>query len=240
MRIEQLMKFFYTRSIVAILLLAGVACADDTATLRVAGDAAFGAADYAKAVEIYEKILPTLTDKDAASAMAERLRFAKRQLELAKLAPRPAATQPVKPTTAPTTAPARTLHAAPQPGETREMTLHELGNFEFSEDDDAKIPEDVEKLTGLKVKIPGQMVPIDQSGKIQNFMLVNDLMSCCYGTTPKLQNIALVHLPAGKWIAPSSERLVIEGTLKVAVKKEDGFVVTLFEIQATSIKFAAQ
>lgn len=230
----------------ALMWLTGAAStarAEDLAVLRVAADTAFAAADYPKAIALYEKILPTLSDPSSADAMAERIRFARRQLELARLA----TTQPTvanAPATAPTTAPAadgaRIPHVPPKPGETRELTLHELGNFEYSQDDDAQIPEDVQKLSGMKIRIPGQMVPIDQTGKITRFLLVNDLMSCCYGTAPKLQHVALVLLPNGKFIPPTTERLMIEGTLTVKVKKEDGIVISLFEIEPSSIKFAAQ
>ena len=152
-------------------------------------------------------------------------------------------TQPAavaSPTGVVTSASGRTPHARPADGQTLDTTLHDLGNFEYNEDDDKTIPADVRKLDGVKVKIPGVMIPLDQAGRVTKFMLCNDMMSCCYGTAPKLQNVALVELPKDKYIAATTDRLSIEGTLHVSVKRDDGFVLSIFEITPTSIKPAVE
>ena len=152
----------------------------------------------------------------------------------------PAATQPFTATGVVTAAASRTHHSRPDGGKTLDISLHELGNFEYDEDDDKTIPADVRKLDGVKVKIPGVMIPLDQAGRVSRFMLCNDMMSCCYGTAPKLQNVAYVTLPKDKYIAATTDRLSIEGTLHVNVRRDDGFVLSIFEIDASSIKAAAE
>jgi hypothetical protein len=135
---------------------------------------------------------------------------------------------------------ARKPHVRPAAGQTLKVTLHELGNFDFNEDDEKTIPDDVRKLDGCRIKIPGVMLPLDQAGRVTRFMLVNDQMSCCYGTAPKIQNVAYVELPKDKWLAATTDRLDLEGTLHVKVRKDDGFVLSIFEIVPTSIKLSAE
>ena len=149
------------------------------------------------------------------------------------------------PVTQPSTQPAtgattRVPHVRPADGKTLELTLHELGNFEYNEQDDKTIPDDVCKLEGAKVKISGVMMPMDQSGRVTRFLLVNDMMSCCYGQAPKLQNVAMVELPKDKWIAATGDRIDITGKLHVKVQREDGFVLSIFQIEPASIKLAAE
>lgn len=195
-------------------------------------DQAFAAADYKTAFGLYRKVEPTLTDAAKRSAIQERMRFAAKQLDAAAGATTGPAVQ--------TAAAARKPHARPADGKPLALSLHELGNFDYNEEDDKSIPADVRQLDGAKVKVDGVMLPLDQAGRVTRFMLVNDMMSCCYGQAPKLQNVALVEMPKDKWMAATTDRISIEGTLKVSVKRDDGFVMSIFEIQPTSIKFAAQ
>lgn len=228
-----------TLLILAVLAapLSSAVFADETGDLLVRADQAFAAADYKTAVSLYEKLGQKVQDASQRSAMQERLRFARRQLPSDTTPPTtaPAATQPGEVTNA-----ARKPHVRPAEGQVFTTTLHELGNFEYNEDDDKTIPDDVRKLDGVKIKIDGVMLPLDQAGRVTRFLLVNDMMSCCYGVAPKLQNVAMVQLPKDKWMAATTDRIVITGTLHVKVRRDDGFVLSIFEIDPSSIKFAAE
>ena len=158
----------------------------------------------------------------------------------------PATVRPASPATQPVTpdltdmGPNRIKHPKPKTGETVCLTLHELGNFDYNEDNDKSIPADITQMSGAHVKIPGVMFPLDQSGRVSRFLLVNDMMSCCFGAVPKLQHVAYVELPKEKWMAATTDRIVVEGTLKVEVKRDDGFVMSIFEIDPSSVKIAGQ
>ncbi len=211
-------------------IIASAAHAEDINALLVQGDQAFGAGEYQKALSIYQKVEPNLKDPTRLESMRERMRFAQK----AQAIPSPA------PSTQPASIGPRKPHDRPADGQALVVTLHELGNFNYDENNDSTIPEDVRKLDGCKIKISGQMLALDQAGMVNRFLLVNDLMSCCYGTTPKLQNVAYINLPKGKSIGQTTERLAIEGTLSVKVRRDEGFVMSIFEIEPTSIKFAKE
>jgi hypothetical protein len=225
------------RFAVLLLALAIPVFAESTADLLSRADQAFAAGDYSTAVSLYTRLESQVTDAGQKSALQERLRFATKQVaangaNAADASGSSAATPATQPT-------ARVPHVRPADGKVLEITLPDLGNFNYDENDDKSIPEDVRKLDGARVRVTGVMMPLDQSGRVSRFMMFNDLMSCCYGTAPKLQNCALVELPKDKWMAATSERIAVEGTLKVKVTRDDGFVTSIFEIAPSSIKFAA-
>jgi hypothetical protein len=150
----------------------------------------------------------------------------------------PPASQPA--TTQPSPQAARVPHTRPPEGKTMELLLHELGNFEYAEGNDDTIPADVRQLDGVRVRLPGQMLPIDSAARVSQFLLVNDMMSCCYGSAPKVQTVALCKLPEGKWLSATGERIMVEGILHVKVKREEGYVTSIFQVDAQSIKMAPQ
>ncbi len=231
-------RVFPIALLMVALTLVHRAFADDTAVLLARADQAFADSDYPTALALYKKVEPQLAKDDRLPGMRERMRVAERQIAT------PPATQPVvvaaPPTGIPTDAAHRKKHAKPADGATLELSLHELGNFDYREDDDSSIPDDVKGLSGVKVKISGQMLALDQAGRVTRFLLVNDMMSCCYGTAPKLQNIVKVTLPPDKAIAATTMRITVEGTLNVKIQREDDYVVNIFELDPTSIKYAPQ
>lgn len=232
--------------VLALLSVAGLSRAEEPAppdvpAMLARADQAFADADYLTAVAIWTKLEGKI-DRDRAKSIKERMRFAVKQLSLMKARGIDPTSRPAASGTdsGPTTQPARTPHKKPANGETLELGLAELGNFAFNPDRDATLPDDVAALSGSRFRTTGYMIPLDQVGKVSRFLLVNDLMSCCFGNVPQLQHVMYVTLPDGKWVEATSERLMLEGELKVEVRKQDGYVMSLFELTPTSIKYAPQ
>ena len=84
------------------------------------------------------------------------------------------------------------------------------------------------------------MIPMDQAESITEFALVPSLFSCCYGQPPQIQHTIVVHVPKGKAVSYYPDQISVEGTLTVDEKKEDGFIVSIFEVNTTSVKPAPQ
>jgi hypothetical protein len=146
----------------------------------------------------------------------------------------------VVPQDGPPTAEQRKPHEPPQPGEIREMAIKELGNFQYDPDKGGNIPPDVLALSGMKVRLHGFMIPMDQASSITEFALVPSLFACCFGQPPQIQHTIVVHVPKGKAVSYYADEIVVEGTLVVQEKKEDGFIVSIFEVNCTSVKAAAK
>ena len=130
----------------------------------------------------------------------------------------------------------RKPHKKPKAGEVYELRIQELGNFQYDQEKGGNIPKDVMALTGSTVRLTGFMIPLDQADKIKQFVLVPDLFSCCFGQPPQVQHSIIVTTPEGKAVSYYPEQIVVEGKLTVEEKKDDGFIVSIFEVSCTSVK----
>jgi hypothetical protein len=134
----------------------------------------------------------------------------------------------------------RTPHALPRDGEIRQLTIKELGNFAYDETNGGNIPEDVKRLSGRPIRVMGYMMPLDQADQITAFALVPSLFECCFGQPPQIQHTITVHCPPGKALQYYPEEIVCEGTLKVQEKRDGDWIISIFELDVTSVKPAAK
>jgi hypothetical protein len=133
----------------------------------------------------------------------------------------------------------RQPHAAPRAGQVIELQIKQLGNFMYDPIATGGIPADVQALSGCTLRTRGYMMPLDQVENITEFAFVPSLFGCCYGQPPQVQHTIIVHTPPGKSVAKyTTQELLVEGILKVSETKDDGFVVSIFQIDATSIRIA--
>jgi hypothetical protein len=130
----------------------------------------------------------------------------------------------------------RKPHKKPKDGETYSLTIQELGNFQYDQDKGGNIPKDVKALTGSSLRLTGFMIPLDQADKIKQFVLVPDLFACCFGQPPQVQHSIIVSCPDGKAVNYFSDQIQVEGKLNVEEKKDDGFIVSIFQVTCTSVK----
>lgn len=139
------------------------------------------------------------------------------------------------------TAEQRKPHAAPVAGKVTSFDkIQDLGNFEYDAEKGGGIPVDVKALSNTQVKLRGFMIPMDQAENITTFALVPSLFACCFGQPPSIQHTVVVKTPKGKAVSYYPDEITVEGTLLVEEKKEEGFIVSVFELTASSIKPAAK
>ena len=214
---------------------------DSVPVLEVRANEAFNRGQYSLAKELYTRISDKVkNDQTRYGAMQEKIRVCDAKMkELAAAAPVPAADQLNQPQVE-TAAEKRKKHAAPKEGEVLTIGIKELGNFDYDADKGGNIPDDVKKLAGSKIRVTGFMIPLDQADNISNFSLVPSLFACCFGQPPQIQHQIVVHTPKGKSVSYYPDEIVCEGTLKVDEKKDDGYIVSVFEMDVQSVKPAAK
>jgi hypothetical protein len=139
----------------------------------------------------------------------------------------PAATQPAE---------QRKPHAPPRTGEVRELDIKALGNFEYDPPSGKNVPDDVQRLSGMKVRLHGFMAPLDQVDHVSHFLLVPGLFSCCFGQPPSVQHTIVVNCGALKDVNVEPEQVTVEGVLTVKEVKEEGYTLSVFEVAATGVK----
>jgi hypothetical protein len=199
----------------------------------------FNRGQYALALPMLKQAVTEVQSQpDRVSALQENIRVCEKNLN----APPPAVAQQLAsiPAAPASLSAGRTPHPKPVPGQVQEMAIKELGNFDYDADKGGNIPPDVLAMSGSKIRLNGYMIPMDQAESITEFALVPSLFSCCYGQPPQIQHTIVVHVPKGKAVSYYPDEITVEGTLTVDEKKEDGFIVSIFEVDTTSVKPAAK
>jgi hypothetical protein len=210
---------------------------DVSAPLDVRAQEEFNAGKWTTALPLLKKLaIEVKTDPDRLGQVQEQIRVCEKNMNIAA---QQAAAGPQAPAV-PTSADQRKPHDPPKPGEVREMEIKELGNFDYDAEKGGNIPDDVKKLTGMDVKLKGFMIPMDQASSITQFALVPSLFSCCFGQPPQIQHTIIVKTPAGKGVSYYPDEIVVQGKLNVEEKREDGFIVSVFDIACDSVKPAAK
>ncbi len=226
---------------VALMLLTSSGLAQTTQpgekdTLEFRATQAFNRNEYSTALPLLQKLETELKDTpDKLGPVQEQIRVCQKNIAMAQSA------IPLPPGTDPEVTPEkRKPHPAPKAGETVALTIKDLGNFECDADKGGNIPADVKALGGATIRLNGFMIPMDQATSISQFALVPSLFACCYGQPPQIQHTIIVNCPKGKAVSYFPDEINVEGKLKVEEKKEDGFIISIFEIECSSVKPVAK
>ena len=208
--------------------------------IEIQATSAFNRGDYALALPLLEKLQAQLKDDPARlGQVEEQIRIARKSLENKTGPSKVPAIDPAalaNPDQTATSAEQRKPHPAPKPGEVYAVMIKDLGNFEYDASKGGNIPDDVKRLSGSPIRIQGYMIPLDQAENITQFALVPSLFACCFGQPPQIQHTIVVTCPKGKAVSYYPDEIIVEGKLKVEEKKDDGYVVSLFEVDVTSVK----
>lgn len=201
-------------------------------SLEARAQDAFNAGDWATAVPLLKELRAKYASiaPERMGAVDEKIRMAERNLAIG--AP--------PPEQIPTAEGERKPHLKPAAGTVYETSIKALGNFDYDQNEGGNLPQDVKSLSGSKIRLKGYMIPMDQAEAITSFALVPDLFACCFGQPPQIQHILVAKTPKGQSVAYYPDEIVVEGTLIVEEKKEDGFLVSVFEMDVTSVRPAAK
>ena len=101
-----------------------------------------------------------------------------------------------------------------------------------------QIPEEIAKLDEQDALLIGFMVPmeIDARGRVKSFTLVKDQMMCCFGVPPAMNDWVSVTMPEGGAIRYERDvPVAVYGKLRVGEEIEDGYVISLYRLQASNV-----
>lgn len=212
----------------------------NTIAIEQRANEAFNRGQYSQARQLFTKVLERVKDDQRRQGVIEeQIRVCDANIQ--KLAASlPASLKDPAPGAVEMSAERRKKHVAPREGATYVTSIKELGNFEYDPDKGGNIPEDVKALNGVKVQVHGFMIPLDQADQINHFSLVPSLFICCFGGQAQIQHQIVVHTPKGKAIGYFPDEIVCEGILRVEEKKDDGYIVSVFELDVQSVKPAAK
>lgn len=110
---------------------------------------------------------------------------------------------------------------------------------EYAEDG-VDLPTNVAALSGQRVAIGGYMIPgkIERGGNVRDFMLVRDLLACCFGGIPKPDEwIDVVMADDAKAEYIRYRPLIVTGTLTVGEDMDaDAFNPAVFKLVGTEVR----
>lgn len=205
-------------------------------TLEVRATTAFNNGQWALALPMLKQLAEQAKDTpDKLATYQEQIRVCEKNIADAQ-AKGGAATQPAVADATTQPAGPRQPIPEPKPGQVTELQIKDLGNFDYDIEKGGNIPADIKRLSGTKFRTRGYMIPLDQAEAITEFALVPSLFACCFGQPPQIQHTLVVHTPKGKAVTYFPDEIQVEGILKVEEKKDDGYIVSIFEIDAQSVK----
>lgn len=104
---------------------------------------------------------------------------------------------------------------------------------------DLAFPEEIERLSGKEVSLVGYMIPgkIEKGGNVRDFMLVRDLLGCCFGGAPMPDEWVDVVVEDGveaEYRAYMPMR--VTGTMTLGGDQDEaGFALGVYRIKATAV-----
>jgi hypothetical protein len=137
-----------------------------------------------------------------------------------------------------------TADASGKAGECLAVDFEELASFDFIAPDtqvtnqtgvvdeaDKYIPPLIKKWEGKKVLLRGFMLPLKyESDQTTEFLLMRSQASCCFGTSPKITEMAYVKT-TGRGVKPLMDvPVTIKGTLHVGVFRDNGFITGIYRM----------
>lgn len=128
------------------------------------------------------------------------------------------------------------------------MTFGYLGGFDYALPDpyaptppkvpENQLPAEVAALDDEKIVIVGYMMPIemDGSGAVTSFILVRDQSLCCFGIPPAINEwVGVETKTSGPVKFYTDIPVAVFGTLDVGEELEDGYVISLYRMDADSV-----
>jgi hypothetical protein len=120
-----------------------------------------------------------------------------------------------------------------------DVDLKSLGQFPFDpvQDDVNNIPQKWRQLDGKKVALVGEMYAGGSAApKVPAFQLVYSIQKCCFGGPPRVQERVFVRAPPGKFVPFYWQPVRVTGTLHVNARREEGQVVSVFDMDVERVE----
>ena len=119
---------------------------------------------------------------------------------------------------------------APLPEGYDRVTWDTLGGWPYKEH--MPLPDSVMKLKGMRVGLSGYMMTLEEVEDIHEFVLVESIWACCFGTLPEVHQVILATIPDDKHgVEYTLSPILICGELDVGEIVEDGFVTSLYRMR---------
>jgi hypothetical protein len=95
-----------------------------------------------------------------------------------------------------------------------------------------QIPAAVKSWSGKKATLTGFVLPTKfENGKATELLLMANLMLCCYGAIPKMNDWVIVKVPGGTPVIQDTP-IAFRGTFTVGAQFQDRYLTGIYELDA--------
>ena len=108
-----------------------------------------------------------------------------------------------------------------------------ISSFEYVER--MKLPAEVTRWSGKRVRTTGFINPMSQTRNLTRFLLVRDRGSCCFGKTPQMNHYIEVRLKPGSTANYSSDPVTVEGSFKAEERFDGDWPLGLYWMEAAEM-----
>jgi hypothetical protein len=103
-----------------------------------------------------------------------------------------------------------------------------IGGFTYLEG--GELPEDVRALDGRAVGVPGFILTMGDTEGLREFILLESLWGCCFGSVPDVNQTILVRLGPARAMDYTAAPVLVTGKMQVGEERQAGFVASLYRI----------
>jgi hypothetical protein len=135
---------------------------------------------------------------------------------------------PVRPkSVAPSVAVPNKVSGAPE-----RITFADLSQWDL-DPKDVQVPASVLAYAGKEIDIVGYMIPYGNPDAIEEFVLVKDLGSCCFGQAPQPHHLIECRFVEGKKTSYVAGPVRVRGRFRVEEHRQGQYLVSVFAMTAT-------
>ena len=127
------------------------------------------------------------------------------------------------------------------PGRCAVLSLGDLSAFAYAPakgKPKPEIPAWIKKLDGTRVAVQGFMVPFDvEEDGVKSFNLVKNIMMCCFGLAPQLNEMVLCEMAPGlKAQFFVNVPIDVEGVIHVGEVRDNGYLVGIYQMKVEKVE----
>lgn len=109
-----------------------------------------------------------------------------------------------------------------------------IGSFPYHEG--VALPVEITDLNRRSVGVAGFMLTLGDPEDIREFILVESLWGCCFGTVPDVNQSILVRMQGDARVEYTAAPILVTGAFEVGEERQGGFVASLYRVADARVR----
>jgi hypothetical protein len=110
----------------------------------------------------------------------------------------------------------------------------QIGGFPYREG--VALPVEVTDLNKRDVGVAGFMLTLGDTDDIREFILVESLWGCCFGTVPDVNQSIVVRMKGDARVEYTSAPILVTGAFEVGEDRQGGYVASLYRVEDARVR----